>query len=72
MIKMQTPEKFNKEVLSLLTKNMSVMEAILYYCEKNNIEYETISQLICSELKQRLREEAENLNLLPKSSKLPI
>lgn len=72
MIRMQTPEKFNREVLSLLTKNMSVMEAIIYYCEKNNLEYETISQLIGSELKQRLREEAENLNLLPKSSKLPI
>lgn len=69
---MLTPEQFNIDILSLLDEDMSVMDAIIYYCESKELEYETVSILIGTELKYRLREEAEQLNFLPKTSKLPL
>jgi hypothetical protein len=48
------------------------MDAVLYYCESNNMEPETAGSLINGKLKQRIREEAEVLNFLPKTARLPI
>ena len=47
------------------------MDAIQYYCEQNKIEPETIGKLVQGALKQKVREEAENLNFLPKSTRIP-
>jgi len=54
------------------TSNLSILESILAYCEKHEIEVETISGLISQNLKQKIREEAEELNLLPKANTLPL
>ncbi len=54
------------------TSNLSILESILAYCEKYEIEAETISGLISQNLKQKIREEAEELNLLPKANTLPL
>ena len=51
---------------------MSYMDAVLYYCELNNMEPETAGGLISGKLKQKIREEAENLNFLPKTARLPL
>jgi len=47
------------------------MDAISYYCEQNNIEPETIGKLVQGALKQKVREEAENLHFMPKSTRIP-
>ena len=47
------------------------MDAIQYYCEQNKIEPETIGKLVQGALKQKVREEAESLNFLPKTTKIP-
>jgi hypothetical protein len=54
--------------------NISYMEAIVMYCEKNNIDIESIGKAIKSNdmLKAKVQIEAENLNFLPKSNTLPI
>jgi len=54
--------------------NISYMDAIVLYCEKNNVEIESIGKLIKSNdmLKAKVQIEAENLNFLPKSNTLPI
>jgi len=71
IIKMLTPETFNLDVKKLSDK-MPVMDAILHYCEMNKLEYETAASLISTDLKRVLRAEAEELNFIPTTSKLPI
>ena len=70
-LKVHTPEHFNAGVKELLP-HMSVLDAILAYCENNELEYETVKQLISTDLRRMLRKEAESLNFIPKSSRLPI
>lgn len=70
-----TTEKFTKEIERLVsTYNLEYMDAVIHFCEKNNIEVETAASIIRSNLKikSRLQLEAESLNFLPKSAKLPF
>jgi hypothetical protein len=48
------------------------MDSIVGYCEQTGMEIDVASTLISSALKAKLREEAQELNLLKKSSKLPL
>lgn len=48
------------------------MDAIIHHCEQTGMELEIASSLISSALKAKIREEAESLNLLRASSKLPV
>ena len=52
--------------------NLTIMDAIVGYCEKTGMEIDVASTLVSSALKSKLREEAQELNLLKKSAKLPI
>ena len=52
--------------------NMGYMDSVLFYCEQNEMEPETAASLITGKLKQKIREEAEELNFLPKTAKLPV
>lgn len=54
--------------------DISYMDAIVYYCEENNIEIEIFAKAIKGNdmLKAKLQLEAEDLNYLPKSATLPI
>jgi hypothetical protein len=70
-IKMHSSEQFNEEVKKL-SAYMSVLDAILAYCEAHELEYETVKKLIGTDLKRLLRKEAEDLNFIPKTSRLPI
>ena len=51
---------------------MGYMDSVLFYCEQNKMEPETAASLITGKLKQKIREEAEDLNYLPKTAKLPL
>mgnify|MGYP003762589399 FL=1 len=53
---------------------ISYMDAIIWYCEENNIEIETTSRLISKSLKEKIQVEAMNNNMLKveKGGKLPI
>jgi len=50
------------------------MDAILWYCEENKIEVETVGRLISKALKEKIQVECSNANLLklPETGKLPI
>jgi len=52
--------------------NIHCMDAIIQYCEESGIEIEVAATLISSHLKARIREEAQSVNLIKKSSRLPI
>jgi len=53
---------------------ISYMDAIVWYCETNKIEIETVSRLISKPLKEKIKAEALNANLLKekKSGTLPV
>jgi hypothetical protein len=56
-------------------KSIEYYEAVLVYCESNNIEIETAASLIKqnSSLKAKIQVEAENINMVKKTAaRLPI
>ena len=53
-------------------KKLSYMDAIVWWCEKNEMEIEVAAKLCNGVIKEKLRYEAEELNYLQKSARLPI
>lgn len=55
-------------------KNLSYIEAVVYYCEITGLEVEVAGTLIKNnpKLKALIQEEAEDLHYLPKGNKLPL
>ena len=55
-------------------KKITYMDAVISYCEKNDIDPSSIGPLVNKSLKEKIKEEAEKLNLVEKSSTavLPI
>ena len=73
--KFMTAAKFSQEVEKIASENtMNYIDAIVHYCESNEIELESVSKLISKPLKERLRHEAQRLNYMKQSSKgvLPL
>ena len=70
------PSRFAHEIEHIVqyTKNMSYIDAIIYFCEKNSVDLESVPKLISKPLKEKLKCEAMELNFLKRSSraKLPI
>ena len=55
-----------------IEKHLGLMDAICHHCKETGLEIEVAATLISSALKARIKEEAQDLNLLKKTSKLPI
>lgn len=53
-------------------KKLGLMDAICHHCKETGLEVEVAATLISSALKAKIKEEAQDLNLIKKSSKLPI
>ena len=55
-------------------KKITHMEAVVWYCEQNDIDTGTVSSLISKSLKEKIQVEASNLRMLkmPKCGVLPI
>ena len=56
------------------SKNIDYIDAVVLWCETNKIEIEFIANLIKKDpvMKSKLQNEAENLNILKRSARLPI
>jgi hypothetical protein len=53
-------------------KRLGLMDAICHHCKETGLEVEVAATLISAALKAKIKDEAQNLNLIKKSSKLPI
>ena len=53
-------------------ESMTRMEAIIHHCEQTGLEVDVASTLVSSALKSKIREEAQELNLLKKTARLPV
>jgi len=53
---------------------ITYMDAILWYCEQNQIEVESVGRLISKALKEKIQVEASKANLIKveQTGKLPI
>ena len=73
--KFMTPSKFSLEVEKIMMEQkFNYIESICYFCELNNVEVESVVKLISKPLKEKLKNDAINLNFMKKTSeaKLPI
>jgi len=68
-------KEFSLKIESIVKeKRISYMEAIIWYCEQNDIDTGTISPLISKSLKEKIQVEATDLRMLntPKGGILPV
>ncbi len=62
-------KKFALTIESMVKeKRISYMDAILKFCEENDIDPSSVGSLINKSLKEKIQLEAEKLNLIEKSS----
>lgn len=67
------PKKFSIAIeRQVIEGEVTYMEAVLDYCEKNQIEPDTIKPLISKSLKEKIESNARDLNYLPRVAQLPI
>ena len=70
------PTRFAEEIenLVLVNADMNYIDAIVYFCEQNSLDLESVPKLISKPLKEKIKYEAQELNFLKRSSraKLPI
>jgi len=73
MIDVLNREKFSLIVEQIVKeKRISYMDAIVWWCEENEFDIQDVNKLISPLIKEKIKVEAEDLNFLPKSSRLPI
>ena len=70
------PAKFaeNIESLVLENKDMNYIDAIVHFCDQNNIDVESVPKLISKPLKEKIKCDALELNFMKKTTraKLPL
>ena len=69
-----TPKKFALQIEKIVSQGneVSYMDAILDYCEKNSMEPDAVAPLISKPLKEKIEADARQLNFLPRVATLPI
>jgi hypothetical protein len=75
--KFLTPVKFSEDIERIVKESgglVNYIEAVVSYCEENEIEIETVSKLISKPLKEKIKYQAQNLNYMKKTSRgiLPV
>ena len=67
-------KEFSLEIEKIVQtkKGISHMDAVLKYCEENEIDPGTVGHLISKPLKEKITLEAQNLNYIPKTGQLPV
>ena len=65
--------KFQEEIEKLISgTDYNYMEAIVEYCNRTGMEIEVASTLVNKDLKAKIEIDAQELNMLPKTHRLPI
>ena len=68
--KFVSKEKFAEEIEALVLRTkMNYIDAIVEYCEVNNIEVDTVGKMISKPLKEKIKCDAMELNFLKKTTR---
>ena len=71
--KFMTAARFSQEVEQIAYENsMNYIDAIIHYCETNEIELESVPKLISKPLKEKLKYDAQKLNYIKKTSRAKL
>ena len=73
--KFLTPQRFSIEIEKIVAEeSLNYIDAIVHYCDANNLEVDSITKLMSKPLKEKLKWDAIQLNFMKKTSraKLPI
>ena len=73
--KFLSPSKFSLEIEKIvIDENLNYIDAIIHYCELNELEIESVTKLVSKPLKEKLKWDATRLNFMKKTSRarLPI
>ena len=73
--KFLTPSKFALEIEKIVAEEkLNYIDAIVHYCEVNELEVESVTKAVSKSLKERLKWDAIRLNFMKKTSraKLPL
>ena len=70
------PAKFAQEIETLVLENkdMNYIDAIVFFCDQNSIDVESVPKLVSKPLKDKIKRDAQELNFMKKTTraKLPI
>ena len=70
---MMSKEEFSLKIEKFVReKRCSYLDAIVLFSEQNGIEVESAAQMVNTTIKQKLEVEAQDLNFLPKTARLPV
>ncbi len=68
--KFLSPDKFSIDIERYVRdNNCNYIEGIIQYCKEHEIELETVSKLMSKPLKEKLKNDAEELNFLKSTTK---
>jgi len=72
--KFMTAARFSQDVEKLVLNNsdMNYIDAVIHYCEINEIELESVSKLVSKPLKEKLKYDAQKLNFMKKTSRAKL
>jgi hypothetical protein len=73
--KFLTPVKFAIEIEKIVSQEkINYIDAIVHYCEVNELEVESVTKLVSKPLKEKLKWDATRLNFMKRTSraKLPL
>lgn len=73
-LKFLCPSKFSQIIEELVKTNeeMNYIDAIVFYCEQNGLEVDSVAKLISKPLKEKLKCDAINLNFLKRTSRAKL
>jgi hypothetical protein len=69
----KTTQEFYIEIETMVSRGFEYIDAITTYCEKRGVDIEVASSMVKAlpKLKHKLQIEAENLNRIQKTARLP-
>ena len=70
-----TSKEFSLKIENIVKeKKITYMDAVVWYCEQNEIDPSTVSNLVSKSLKEKIKLEATNLRMLKyqKCGQLPV
>mgnify|MGYP001345118509 CR=1 FL=1 len=68
-----TPKIFAQKIEEIVKeKQITHMEAVLWYCGEQDIEPDSVKGMISKPLKEKIEANARDLNFLPRQAQLPV
>ena len=72
--KLLQPEAIHKEISKHINNEVSYIDALVHYAQVHDLEIEVLGEIIrrSAIIKSKVRDDAEKLNLIEVSHKLPL